>query len=120
LRWPGGTPPLGSCAFPALFDHVRGESTRCRTWGSTLVPPTVAPLSPFRRDWHGRAAVKLAQAIYEDRLLPSGHLDAARLPLLADMLDEAGATDAELLGHLRSAGPRVRGYVGIDAVLGKE
>src|SRR5215831_12281245 len=28
--------------------------------------------------WHGGAVVKLAQALYEERELPSGHLDAAR------------------------------------------
>jgi hypothetical protein len=61
----------------------------------------------------------LAQAVYEDRELPSGHLDAARLAVLADMLEEAGATDPQLLTHLRSAGPHVRGCHALDALLGK-
>jgi hypothetical protein len=51
--------------------------------------------------------------------MPSGHLGAARLAILADMVEEAGATDLHLLGHLRSPGPHVRGRHALDAVLGK-
>jgi hypothetical protein len=32
----------------------------------------------------------------------------------------AGCSDAELLGHVRSAGPRVQACYSLDAVLGKE
>ena len=42
-----------------------------------------------------------------------------RLPLLADALEDAGCTDADLLGHLRSPGPHVRGCWAVDLVLGK-
>ena len=70
--------------------------------------------------WHGGAAVKLAQSVYEERELPSGHLDAARLAVLADMLEEAGCSDAQLLGHLRGPGPHVRGCFAVDAMLGKQ
>jgi hypothetical protein len=63
--------------------------------------------------------VKLAQAVYEERELPSGHLDAARLAVLADMLEEAGATDPHLLGHLRSPGPHIRGCFAVDALAGR-
>ena len=63
--------------------------------------------------------VNLAQAAYDDRTLPAGTLDAARLAALADALEEAGCTDAELLGHLRSPGPHVRGCFALDAVLGR-
>jgi len=69
--------------------------------------------------WHGGAIVKLARSVYEERHLPSSHLDAVRLAILADMLEEAGATDARLLTQLRSAGPHVQGCHGLDAVLGK-
>jgi hypothetical protein len=47
-------------------------------------------------------AVAVARHIYD-----SGDFD--RLSLLADALEDAGCTDAELLGHLRSPGPHVRG-----------
>jgi hypothetical protein len=47
-----------------------------------------------------------------------GHLDAARLAVLADMLEEPGCTDPQLLGHLRGPGAHVRGCHVLDAVLG--
>jgi hypothetical protein len=76
-------------------------------------------LDPAWLAWHGGAIVKLAQAVYEERDLASGHLDAARLAVIADMLEEAGATDQELLGHLRGPGPHVRGCFAIDALTGR-
>jgi hypothetical protein len=69
--------------------------------------------------WHDGAVVKLAEAVYEERELPSGHLDAGRLAILADMLEEAGCCDAGLLGHLRGPGPHVRGCFAVDLLLGK-
>ena len=62
----------------------------------------------------------LARAAYEERELPSGHLDNARLGVLSDALEEAGCTDEALLGHLRGAGPHVRGCWALDLVLAKE
>ena len=41
------------------------------------------------------------------------------LPFLADALEDAGCADAELLSHLRSPGPHVRGCWALDLVLGK-
>jgi hypothetical protein len=70
--------------------------------------------------WHGGAIPTLARAVYEERELPSGHLDAARVAILADMLEEAGATDPGLLGHLRLPGPHVRGCVAVDLILSKD
>jgi hypothetical protein len=69
--------------------------------------------------WHGGAAVKLATAVYEERELPSGHLDARGLAVLADMLEEAGCSDHQLLDHLRGSGPHVRGCFAVDALLGR-
>jgi hypothetical protein len=64
--------------------------------------------------------VKLATAIYDERSLPDGALDALRLRILADALEEAGCADADLLGHLRSPGPHVRGCWPLDVLLGRE
>ena len=64
--------------------------------------------------------MKLAQAIYEERAIPSNQLDAGRLAILADALEEAGCGDSDLLGHLRGPGPHVRGCHVTDAILGKE
>jgi hypothetical protein len=63
-------------------------------------------------------AVTLARAAYDQRGLPAGTLDAARLAVLADALEEVGA-DAELLGHLRNPGPHYRGCWAVDLLLGK-
>jgi hypothetical protein len=65
------------------------------------------------------AVAGVAAAAYEERTLPSGHLDPLRLSVLADALEEAGCSDPELLGHLRSAGPHVRGCWALDLILGK-
>jgi hypothetical protein len=55
----------------------------------------------------------LAEGIYADRAFD-------RLPILADALEEAGCTDAEVLAHCRGPGPHVRGCWVVDLILGKE
>jgi hypothetical protein len=62
----------------------------------------------------------LAQSAYDERLLPSGELDPPRLAVLADALEEAGCSDADILGHLRGPGPHVRGCWVVDLLLGKQ
>jgi hypothetical protein len=52
--------------------------------------------------------------------LPDGRLDAARLAILADALEDAGCTRAEVVEHLRGPGPHVRGCWVVDLILGKE
>jgi hypothetical protein len=92
--------------------------------------PALAGLSrdvlgnPFRPPtdpsaWLAPSVVSIAQAAYEERALPPGELDAARLAVLADALEEAGCTDADILSHLRSFGPHVRGCWALDLILGK-
>jgi hypothetical protein len=53
----------------------------------------------------------------------SRHADEAGdyrgLPLLADALEEAGCTDADLLAHCRSGGGHLRGCWAVDLILGK-
>jgi len=51
-----------------------------------------------------------------DVLEPTGALKSAAGEYALD----AGCTDAELIGHLRSRGPHVRGCWAVDLVLGKE
>lgn len=69
--------------------------------------------------WNDGTVQRLAAAIYEDRRLPEGTLDTARLAVLADALEESGCANEELLGHLRGPGPHVRGCWLIDLLLGK-
>jgi hypothetical protein len=63
--------------------------------------------------------LNLVQAAYDNRLLPSGLLDTARLAVLADALEEVGCTDPHILSHLRGPGPHVRGCHLVDLLLGK-
>jgi hypothetical protein len=81
--------------------------------------------NPFRPvtidpDWLTQTVTSLATAAYNERILPSGELDTARLGVLADTLEEAGCQDADILGHLRSPGPHVWGCWAVELVLGKE
>ncbi len=43
-----------------------------------------------------------------------------RLALLADALEDAGCTDADILAHCRGPGPHVRGCWVVDLLLGKK
>jgi hypothetical protein len=70
--------------------------------------------------WNDRCVVRLAQAAYEERDLPSGRMDTSRLNILADALEEGGCSDAEVLTHLRGPGPHVRGCWVVDLLLEKE
>jgi len=57
--------------------------------------------------------VSLAQAVYDEAAFD-------RLPILADALEDAGCTDAEILAHCRGPGPHARGCWVVDFLLGKE
>lgn len=82
--------------------------------GDLFRPGTLDPAHRTPTAW------RIAQAAYEERELPSGHLDIARLGVLSDALEEAGCTDEALLSHLRSPGPHVRGCWALDLVLGQK
>jgi hypothetical protein len=69
--------------------------------------------------WDGGTIRRLAQAIYDERQMPSGTLDTLRLCTLADALRDAGCRDEALIQHCRESGPHVRGCWAVDAVLGK-
>jgi hypothetical protein len=69
--------------------------------------------------WLTQTVTSLAAAAYEERSLPSGELEAARLAVLADALEEAGCRDQSILDHLRSPGPHIRGCWPLDLILGR-
>jgi hypothetical protein len=76
--------------------------------------PVVVPAGKKRSwlAWNGGTVVGLARQVYAERAFD-------RLPLLADALEDAGCDNADLLGHLRSPGPHVRGCWALDLTLGK-
>lgn len=86
-------------------------------FGNPFRPVTI---DPVWRTWNNGTVVKLSQAIYDERELPSGHLDAGRLAILADALEDAGCTNTDILDHCRSPGLHVRGCWVVDLLLGKE
>jgi hypothetical protein len=115
------TRPDGS-SLPAITwqdAYTRAHATHARLVGVLLLDifgnpfraPPVVNREPFRS--RIARARQLAEAIYEERAF---HWSRR----LADALEDAGCSDGDLLGHLRSPGPHVRGCWAVDLVLGKE
>lgn len=77
-------------------------------------------LNPSYLTWNDGTVVRLAQGVYESRILPGGTLENALLAVLTDAVEEAGNTDTVILDHLRGAGPHVRGCFVVDLLLGTE
>jgi hypothetical protein len=84
---------------------------------------------PFRTSrvgpsWRTPLVLSLARAANRERVAPAPArpgwlvLDPARLLVLSDALEEAGA-DASLVEHLRGPGPHVRGCLAVDLLLGR-
>lgn len=61
----------------------------------------------------------LAHAAYYGRDVVTDRLDPARLAVLADALEEAGCDNADLLSHLHSPGPHVKGCWALRLVYGR-
>jgi hypothetical protein len=78
------------------------------------------PLPSAVLAWNDGTVPRLAQAIYEDRKMPEGTLDTARLAILADALLDAGCEDEALIQHCREPGVHVRGCWALDIILGKQ
>jgi hypothetical protein len=77
--------------------------------------------NPYRPGWVDPAWLAwregtipcLAEAIYAERAFD-------RLPILGDVLEEAGCRDADLLTHCHQPGEHFRGCWAVDLLLGKE
>ena len=80
------------------------------------------PLPPLPAAVHvrnDRTVPRIAQAIYDERQMPEGTLDPARLAVLADALLDAGCDNEALIQHCREPGPHVRGCWAVDLILGR-
>jgi hypothetical protein len=75
--------------------------------GNPFRPVSVEP------SWRASPVLDLARSIYDERAFD-------RLPILADALEDAGCTNADILGHCRGGGDHVRGCWVVDLVLGKQ
>jgi hypothetical protein len=102
-----------TAVLSALAADRRGKAAQSgylrELFGNPFRPVAV---DPAWLAWNGGTVVQLARTIYEERRF-------ADLPVLADALEEAGCTDAALLGHCRGGGDHARGCWAVDAVLGK-
>lgn len=116
-----------NAAYPAPFQikllHGLGEDESLRVFSPVLLRCVVG--NPFCHVIIDPACltpnvIHLATAAYDERSMPSGELDPARLAVLSDALEEAGCDTQDILTHLRSPGPHVRGCWAVDLILGKE
>jgi hypothetical protein len=98
---------------PKDGEHVAQAALVLDIFGNPFRPVSIDPA------WQTPTVVALAQAAYDNRTLPAGTFEPARLAVLADALEEAGCDNADLLGHLRGPGPHVRGCWAVDLLLGK-
>jgi hypothetical protein len=75
-------------------------------FGNPFRPVSVDP------SWLTSKVRSLAEGIYSERAFD-------HLPILADALEKAGCTSADILNHCRSEGPHVRGCWVVDLIVGK-
>jgi hypothetical protein len=103
--------------------HIMELSKQADLVRDIFGPLLFRPLSAINvsiLSWNGGIIERLAQAAYNERVMPQGMLDTTRLAVLADALEEAGANNDEILEHLRQPGQvHVRGCWAADALLGK-
>jgi hypothetical protein len=100
----------------------------CHTWGQNAAgrftlanhlrdlfgnPFRPAAVDPAWLSWQDGAVRRVAETIYEDRCYQ-------RLPVLGDALEDAGCTNADVLGHCREPGRHVRGCWLLDLILSKD
>jgi hypothetical protein len=96
-------------------------------WGMTTLGPVVragllrdlvgnpfrpASLDPAWLEWRGGTVRRIAQTIHDEYRFDE-------LPVLADALEEAGCTDADILAHCRAGGDHVRGCWLVDLLLAR-
>src|SRR5262249_60729219 len=90
-RWGAGFPPLGPGRRGDPLAVTAAGLLRC-AFGSPFRPMALDPL------WLSADVLLSARAIYQERAFD-------RLPALADLLEEEGATDAPLLAPLPRPAP---------------
>jgi hypothetical protein len=109
-----GKRELRSVAFYVAMGSGRGEKKKqIRLLHDIFGNPFHATTcDPSWLTWEDGTIPKLAQGIYDDRAFD-------RLPVLADALEDAGCTNADLMTHLRNSGPHVRGCWAVDLLTGR-
>ena len=106
----------GDLQEPVTHEWVNAFNAKERAAQTHLVRDVFG--NPFRPDrlnpsWITATVANLAESIYQDEGFD-------RMPILADALEDAGCTAADVLDHCRGPGPHVRGCWVIDRLLGKK
>jgi hypothetical protein len=120
LAWPNhareGRPPRRRSEDERWTGLEHAEEVLCHLLRDIIANPFRPPLvASSLLAWQDGLIGRLAEATFDDRLLPSGHLDSARIGVLCDALEDAGCPpDNEALIHLRHPGPHVRGCFAVD------
>jgi hypothetical protein len=97
-----------ACLFATIAEAKRDQAGLLRDiFGNPFRPTDLAPSCRTPQ------VVQRARAAYDERRFDD-------LPQLADVLEEVGCTDADVLEHCRRPGDHVRGCWVVDLVLGKE
>jgi hypothetical protein len=109
--------PPGSEGWRATYKQVRSRERKAQKallgdiFGNPFRPLPSA-VEPAWLAWNDGTIPRLAQSIYEERRF-------AEMPILADALEEAGCTSADILAHCRGPGPHVLGCWALDLLLRK-
>jgi hypothetical protein len=115
--WSWGQPPEKAAKTEAVAkkasESLKGESiladlVRC-IFGNPFQP---AAIDEARLHGEGSTVKRMASAIYEDRAFD-------RLPILSDLLEEAGCTERAILNHCRDGKSHARGCWVVDALVQK-
>jgi hypothetical protein len=92
--------------YVAAYAAERVEQARLvrDLFGNPFRPPPA-----LRPAWRRKGVIELARSLYDGRQFGD-------LAVLGDALEEAGCDNAEILEHLRGAGPHARGCWALDLV----
>jgi hypothetical protein len=115
-EWQRAGVPLrgaGSDTWYVAEPRAKKGGRRGKRISDRLRPCLFGDPARFDPAWRTASALALARRVYDER-------DFGGLSVLADVLEEAGCTDAPLLGHCRGPGPHLRGCWAVSSVLGND
>ena len=101
--------------YPSEVQHGRRQERERQAdlvrdiFGNPFRPVAV---DPAWLAWNGGTVPAIAHRVYAERAFHD-------LPILADALEDAGCTNADLLSHCRGGGEHVRGCWAVDLLLGR-
>jgi hypothetical protein len=104
-----GDPPDGDLPYAEIEISLAIANILRDIFGNPFRPVSVVP---GLLAWKDRRLPRLAHAIYDAKAFDD-------MPILADALEEAGCSSAEILGHCRSGQSHVRVCWVVDLLLGK-